>query len=129
MLRKRFFQRAFEKVDHFISPSAYLAERFIEWGIPRAKMSVIAERPSHQPPGGLDARAQRGSQYLRLFRPVRGREGHRRAACRPRAPVAEATDKPVEVKIFGGNKSHASPDYLAADRQGARGRAREPARQ
>jgi glycosyltransferase involved in cell wall biosynthesis len=52
MLRKRFFQRAFDKVDHFISPSAYLAERFIEWGIPRAKMSVIPNGHRTSRPAG-----------------------------------------------------------------------------
>lgn len=40
-LRKRYVQHFFRFVDHFISPSAFLAERYAEWGIPREKLSVI----------------------------------------------------------------------------------------
>ena len=40
-LRTLYIQRFFELVDHFIAPSAFLAERYIAWGVPPAKMSVI----------------------------------------------------------------------------------------
>ena len=40
-LRKLYIQRFFELVDHFIAPSEFLAERYIEWGVPKARMSVI----------------------------------------------------------------------------------------
>jgi glycosyltransferase involved in cell wall biosynthesis len=40
-LRKAYIQRFMELVDHFISPSRFLANRYIEWGIPAEKMSVI----------------------------------------------------------------------------------------
>lgn len=112
MLRKRFFQRAFEKVDHFISPSAYLAERFIEWGIPRAKMSVIPNgHRTSRPAGWTPAHSEDLNifGYFGQFVDAKGIDVLLQAA----RTAAEATDKPVEVKIFGGNKSHASPDYLA----------------
>ena len=40
-LRKLYIQRFFDLVDHFISPSSFLADRYIDWGIPAEKMSVI----------------------------------------------------------------------------------------
>jgi glycosyltransferase involved in cell wall biosynthesis len=40
-LRKEFIFRFFDLVDHFISPSQFLADRYIAWGVPEAKMSVI----------------------------------------------------------------------------------------
>lgn len=40
-LRQMFIQRFFRLVDHFVSPSAFLAERYIAWGIPRDRISVI----------------------------------------------------------------------------------------
>jgi glycosyltransferase involved in cell wall biosynthesis len=40
-LRTLYIQRFFELVDHFIAPSAFLAERYIAWGVPPAKISVI----------------------------------------------------------------------------------------
>ncbi|WP_264712495.1 glycosyltransferase [Limobrevibacterium gyesilva] len=40
-LRKAYVMRFFDLVDHFISPSQFLAERYVAWGLPAAKMSVI----------------------------------------------------------------------------------------
>jgi glycosyltransferase involved in cell wall biosynthesis len=40
-LRKTYIMRFFDLIDHFISPSAFLAERYVQWGIPAARMSVI----------------------------------------------------------------------------------------
>ncbi len=40
-LREMYIKRFFDVVDHFVSPSAFLAERYCQWGIARAKMSVI----------------------------------------------------------------------------------------
>ncbi len=40
-LRKRYIERYFDLVDVFISPSRFLAERYIEWGVPAAKLAVL----------------------------------------------------------------------------------------
>jgi glycosyltransferase involved in cell wall biosynthesis len=40
-LRSQYIQRFFELVDRFIAPSRFLAERYVNWGVPREKMSVI----------------------------------------------------------------------------------------
>jgi glycosyltransferase involved in cell wall biosynthesis len=40
-LRKLYIQRFFELVDHFIAPSAFLAERYVSWGVLEEKVSVI----------------------------------------------------------------------------------------
>jgi glycosyltransferase involved in cell wall biosynthesis len=37
-MRKRFVQAHMDLVDLFIAPSRFLMERFVEWGIPRAKI-------------------------------------------------------------------------------------------
>ncbi|MDX6505337.1 MAG: hypothetical protein QOE29_2462, partial [Gaiellaceae bacterium] len=39
-MRKRFIQSHFDLVDLFIAPSAFLAERYVDWGIPREKIRV-----------------------------------------------------------------------------------------
>jgi len=44
-LRKRYIQRFFADVDLFISPSHFLAKRYIEWGLPDHKMRVIENVP------------------------------------------------------------------------------------
>lgn len=40
-LRDRYIRRFFDLVDCFIAPSEFLAARYIAWGVPAAKMSVI----------------------------------------------------------------------------------------
>jgi glycosyltransferase involved in cell wall biosynthesis len=49
-LREQYIKRFFELVDHFISPSAFLAERYVSWGVPKERVSVIENLiPSPQP--------------------------------------------------------------------------------
>ena len=40
-LRQTYIQRFFDLVDSFISPSQFLADRYIAWGVPPAKMTVL----------------------------------------------------------------------------------------
>ena len=40
-LRKHYFQRHFELVDQFVSPSEFLRQRYIDWGLPAEKIVVI----------------------------------------------------------------------------------------
>jgi len=40
-LRKTYISRFLDLVDQFISPSAFLADRYVKWGVPAAKMAVL----------------------------------------------------------------------------------------
>jgi glycosyltransferase involved in cell wall biosynthesis len=40
-LRKHYFQRHFELVDHFVSPSSFLKRRYEEWGLPENMITVL----------------------------------------------------------------------------------------
>ena len=40
-IRERYIKLFFNYVDHFISPSAFLRDRYIDWGIEPARISVI----------------------------------------------------------------------------------------
>ncbi|MEF9927449.1 MAG: glycosyltransferase family 4 protein [Massilia sp.] len=40
-LRKQFIKSYFNLVDHFVTPSHFLRERYIEWGIPETRISTI----------------------------------------------------------------------------------------
>ena len=40
-LRKRYIEHFFNFVDHFVSPSQFLADRYIAWGMPPNRISVI----------------------------------------------------------------------------------------
>lgn len=49
-LRKHFFSSYFELVDGFVSPSEFLRERYITWGVPAEKIVVIENGQSTEPP-------------------------------------------------------------------------------
>jgi glycosyltransferase involved in cell wall biosynthesis len=54
-LRKLYIERYFDLVDIFVAPSQFLADRYIAWGIPAAKMVVLenlvpASAPTPPPP-------------------------------------------------------------------------------
>jgi glycosyltransferase involved in cell wall biosynthesis len=40
-LRNLYIRRFLDLVDVFVAPSAFLAERYVEWGLPREKMRVL----------------------------------------------------------------------------------------
>jgi glycosyltransferase involved in cell wall biosynthesis len=49
-LRKAYIMRHFRHVDRFIAPSEFLAERYIEWGLDRSRLSVIENGSPHIAP-------------------------------------------------------------------------------
>ncbi len=49
-LRKHRFMRYFDLVDHFISPSEFLRQRYIDWGLPLEKIAVIENGQSDETP-------------------------------------------------------------------------------
>jgi glycosyltransferase involved in cell wall biosynthesis len=49
-LRKRFVQSHMEVVDRFIAPSAFLGQRYVDWGLPAEKVTV--EEYGRTPPAG-----------------------------------------------------------------------------
>ena len=52
-LRKHYIQKHFEYADAFVSPSEFLRQRYIEWGIPAEHIVVIENgQPSPRPPKG-----------------------------------------------------------------------------
>lgn len=111
ILRRRGFRRAFELVDHFISPSEYLRGRFIDWGLPAGKISVIANghtraRPADWVPGHSPGLNVFG--FFGQFVDAKGIDVLLRAA----VMAAEDTDGEIEIKVFGGNKEYASEDYI-----------------
>jgi len=40
-LRRRYIQGFLDRVDQFVAPSAFLAERYVQWGVPEERMAVV----------------------------------------------------------------------------------------
>lgn len=51
-LRELYLKRFFRMVDHFISPSQFLADRYVAWGLPANAVSVIENGMPERTPGG-----------------------------------------------------------------------------
>lgn len=49
-LRKHYFMNHFQLVDQFVSPSEFLRQRYIDWGLPAEKIVVIENGQSEEPP-------------------------------------------------------------------------------
>ncbi len=67
-LRQRYIERLFSLVDQFVSPSQFLAERYIQWGIDEQKISVIeniVRMPVRSP--RLTKRAGDGTKRIGIF--------------------------------------------------------------
>lgn len=41
MRREMFLKTFFDQVDHFVSPSRFLIDRYVDWGLPESKMSFL----------------------------------------------------------------------------------------
>ncbi|WP_172332534.1 glycosyltransferase [Mangrovicoccus sp. HB161399] len=109
-LRRRTFQRAFRFVDHFISPSEYLKQRFVDWGIDDEKITVVHN--GHQPnrPKGWQATHSNNLNVFGFFGQFVDAKG---IDVLLKAAVLASEETPVEIKIFGGNKQYASPEYVS----------------
>jgi len=109
MLRRRGFMRAFKLVDHFISPSAYLRDRFIQWGLDADRISVIPNGHQRRRPADW---TPTHSQDLNVFGYFGQFVNAKGIDVLLSAAALAAKEQEVEVRIFGGNKEYATPDYV-----------------
>jgi glycosyltransferase involved in cell wall biosynthesis len=99
-LRKRFIESHLSLVDRFIAPSDYVADRYSEWGIPRAKM-VIHSQPidvrAGEPDRPSPVRERNRFAYFGQLNPYKGAE------VLLEAMEALGDDFDGELLIFGAN--------------------------
>ncbi len=71
-MRKRFIQSQLALVDHFVAPSAFLLERYVDWGIPRERIlhEDYGFRPVAPAPTGEGARNRFG--FFGQLNPYKG---------------------------------------------------------
>ncbi|MCG5487054.1 MAG: glycosyltransferase family 4 protein [Sinorhizobium meliloti] len=99
-LRERHLKSLLSDVDRFVSPSRFLKQRFVEWGLAEDRISVI---PNGLPPRGAPAAARRiGSDrpvfgYFGNLNPWKGVEVLLQAA---RQLISEGLE--FELRVHGG---------------------------
>jgi glycosyltransferase involved in cell wall biosynthesis len=110
-LRRRYIQGFFDLVDQFVSPSAFLARRYIDWGVSEAKMAVVENlipagaAPALPAPNGAALRVGFFGQISRL----KGIEVMLRAAEQLNAEGCET----INFVIFGDYRNQ--PEVFRAD--------------
>ncbi len=103
-LRAELFRDSFAAVDHFISPSRFLADRFVQWGIPSTRMGVIENglAPALPEHGGAAAGDQKSTWVFGYFGQVTPFKGVDTllAAAERLAGMAGIAER-IEIRIHG----------------------------
>ncbi len=114
-LRRKHFLNTFAALDGMISPSKFLAKRYIEWGAPADRMHVIENGLMHVPPTAPPRRKRPGDEswvfgYFGQINPFKGVSTILDAA----DLIAEYEDLPDTLKIrIHGNLIGQTPEFIA----------------
>jgi glycosyltransferase involved in cell wall biosynthesis len=108
LLRERFIKSAFELVDLFIVPSAHARSRYVDWGIPAAKIihedyGRVTVTPVPDPPG---AGTRRRLAFIGQMTPYKGVDVLLEAI---RLLAHDGED--VELHLHGGNLRFQPPAF------------------
>jgi glycosyltransferase involved in cell wall biosynthesis len=127
--RERFIRAMLELCDHYVAPSAFLAERYVDWGLPRERMTVIEhglDIAAAAPARALVAPGARRSRFAFFGQMIDFKGVDILLEAVTRVP-ADLWGDDASVAIFGGHLERGSAEYRAriADlMQRAGGRAR-----
>jgi glycosyltransferase involved in cell wall biosynthesis len=110
-LREQYIKSFFRLVDIFISPSEFLRERYIAWGIEPERITVIENglpEGDKVPPRPLQSREVRGRfAYFGQINPYKGVDVILEAFAR----LPKKTKKQVTLDIFGSALKNQTPEF------------------
>ena len=110
-LRQRYIERFFDLVDVFVSPSQFLADRYIAWGVPASKMRVLENlMPPHETAPALDI-PDTGPLRIGFFGQISGLKGAN--VLLDAAALAADDFLDVSFEIFGDYRGQ-PPEFQAA---------------
>jgi glycosyltransferase involved in cell wall biosynthesis len=122
-LRERFIKSQFDVVDKFVSPSKFLVERYIDWGIERDRILYEENgRPDFNAPGEDDRTGTRDRfAYFGQFTAFKGADvllkamkiASERLAPKPdRRGVVRGGDSPrPKLRLHGANLEHQPEEF------------------
>lgn len=104
-LRDRYIRRFFDLVDHFISPSRFLADRYVDWGLPTDRLSVIENLiPAQRSPSKETRRRRPGPLRVGFFGQISTLKGiHVLLDAAEILDEADETD--VSIEVFGDHRN------------------------
>lgn len=105
-LRETYVKRFFALVDRFIAPSHFLAERFVAWGIPAERMTVIENVTAPPSPGPTAPRPPDGVLRVGFFGQITPLKGV--TVLLAAASLLDRDDTPVSFDIHGDYSNQAA---------------------
>ena len=112
LMRRLWMEHHLRLVDHFTCPSHFMVERFVDWGIPRDRISIVANgqrsrvvRPLLTPPGPAGQPARNRFGFFGLLHDDKGVHVLLRAV----TLLREQGFTNFRVDINGGGIEHATP--------------------
>lgn len=110
-LRKQFFHRHFDLVDQFVSPSEFLRARYVQWGLPAAKIAVIENgqgEPAPLPPRTLTDRETRNRfGFFGQITPFKGLD----VVLRALHELPEQARRTIVLEVHGANLEQQAPAF------------------
>lgn len=113
--RERFIRAMLELCDRFVSPSRFLADRYVEWGLPRERMAVIEnglDIAAPAPPRTLTGPEPRRSRFAFFGQMIEFKGVDILLDAVARIP-ASIWGEDSRVMIFGGHLERTPPEYRA----------------
>jgi len=110
-LRKHYFMSHFELVDQFVSPSEFLRQRYIDWGLPPDKIVVIENGQSDEPPLPPRPLAEGETRnrfgFFGQINPYKGLD----VVLQALHEMPKADRKKIVLEVHGANLEHQSPEF------------------
>lgn len=110
-LRERYIKSHFDLVDKFVSPSHFLIDRYVDWGIPKEKMQMIENgQPAvkFQPPRALKKDEVRGRfAFFGQVNPFKGIDVLLEAFL----SLPDEVKAQVHLDIHGANLEHQQSEF------------------
>lgn len=110
-LRKHFFMSHFELVDQFVSPSEFLRQRYIDWGLPADKIVVIENGQSDEaplPPRPLaEGETRNRFGFFGQINPYKGLD----VVLSALHEMPKADRKKIVLEVHGANLEHQSKEF------------------
>ena len=103
-LRQRYIERYFALVDGFIAPSRFLADRYIAWGVPAAKMTVLENVMPPAPRAAAPPGAANGPLRVGFFGQISALKGIN-VLFDAAAALAAQDCETISFEIFGDHRS------------------------
>jgi len=116
-LRKRYLQSVLSDVDVFVSPSRFLRQRYVEWGLPPDSILVLENaqpRARRIPPRSIGPGESRNRfGYFGQLNPYKGVDLLLEAAALVHADIGDS----FHVDVHGANLSAQEPEFRVKVRQ------------